>query len=76
MNSIRAAWLGESARERRSLSGREDPAGNRAIPGQRADGWRRNGWKSACNNQGDPMGTSGVHGREARRTAQRESERP
>ena len=29
-----------------------------------------------CRNQGDPPGTSGVHGGNARRTALRESERP
>ncbi len=43
---------------------------------RRADGWRRNGRKSSRDNQGDPSGSSGVHGWEARRTARRESERP
>src|SRR6266540_6147190 len=46
--------MDESASKRRSLSRREKPAGNWAIPGQHADGWRRNGWKSSWNNQGDP----------------------
>jgi hypothetical protein len=54
VNSIRSAWVGESASVRRSLSGRAKSAGNRVVPGRRADGWRRNGRKSSCNNQGDP----------------------
>jgi hypothetical protein len=53
---------GEPARERRSRSRRAKPAGNRAIPGRRADGWSRNGRKSSGDNQGDPPGSSGVHG--------------
>jgi hypothetical protein len=76
VNSIRSVWMGESASERRSLSWRDKPAGSRAIPGRCADGWRQNGRKSPCRNQGGPPGTSGVHGGSARRTARRESERP
>ena len=36
-------------------------AGSRAISGRRADGWSRNGRKSARDHQGDPPGSSGVH---------------
>ena len=65
MNSIRSAWWDESARERRSLSRRAKPAGSRAVPGQHADGWRRNDWKLACNNQGAPPVLVGALGKES-----------
>lgn len=54
VNSIRSAWVDESAREGRSRSRRANPAGRRAIPGHPADGWRQNGRQSGCPNQGDP----------------------
>lgn len=57
--------MDESARERRSLSRRERPAGNRVIPGQHADGWRRNGRKSCCHNQGDPPVPVGAYGKQS-----------
>ena len=66
--SLRAS--GEACR-----SGRKS-AGSRAIPGRRAEGWRQNGRPVQCSNQGDPSGSSGVHGPVVRRAARRESERP
>ena len=82
VNSIRSAWMGESASERRSLqSGREaiqsrnagQPGGPPVIALMVGDGTVGSPFDR---NQGDPSGTSGVHGDSARRAARRESERP